>query len=298
MKLLNFGSLNIDYVYTVNHLVQPGETIHSHSREVFCGGKGLNQSIAFARAGANICHAGMVGTEGTILTDLLKENGVDCHLIEPADVSSGHTIIQVDSKGENTIILYGGANQAITEPFVDRVLSEFGAGDFIVLQNEISSLEYVIRSAYSKGMKLIFNPAPFEQSLKELPLEYIDYFLVNEVEGHQFSGETEPEKIAKKLYQEYHTAVVLTLGKEGAMYIDESGLEYHGIYQTPVVDTTGAGDTFTGYFMHHLLSGTSPKEALKIASAASAIAVSREGAANSIPRVEEVKNFLSKKEEM
>ena len=288
LKLLNFGSLNIDYVYSLDHLVLPGETISSNRRDVFCGGKGLNQSIAFAKAGAKVYHAGKVGQDGKLLLDVLERHGVDCSYVQTIEGASGHTIIQVDRKGENSIILYGGANRMITPEDVTEVLSHFTAGDVVVLQNEISSLKEIILQAHDKGMKIIFNPAPFEQELLEYPLEYIDLLIVNEVEGGQCSGKTEPKEILTTLYNRYHTAVLLTLGKEGAMYYDGDDMESHPIYPSNVVDTTAAGDTFTGYFSSALLTGSTPKQALELASKASSITVSRSGAADSIPYYAEI----------
>ena len=289
LKLLNFGSLNIDYVYSLDHLVLPGETISSKRRDIFCGGKGLNQSIAFAKAGAKVYHAGKIGQDGKLLLEMLERHGVDCGYVQTVEGASGHTIIQVDSKGENSIILYGGANRMITPEDVTQVLSYFAAGDVVVLQNEISSLKEIILQAHDKGMKIIFNPAPFEQKLLEYPLEYIDLLIVNEVEGGQCSGKTEPKEILTTLYNCYHTAVLLTLGKEGAMYYDGDCMESHPIYPSNVVDTTAAGDTFTGYFANALLIGSTPKQALELASKASSITVSRPGAADSIPYLKEIK---------
>lgn len=289
MKLLNFGALNIDVVYQVDHLVLPGETISSTSREINCGGKGLNQSVALARAGAQVFHAGMVGEDGGMLLELLGEAGADISLVREVPGGSGQAIIQVDRRGENSIILYGGANQRIDEPYIDEVISQFEEGDCIFLQNEISNLRYLMERAHEAGLRLIFNPSPFEKCLLSYPLDYVDYFVVNEVEGHQFSGKTEPEEILKTLMDRHQTAVLLTLGKEGALYGDDTGTVRHGIYQSEVVDTTGAGDTFTGFFFSALLSGQPPQDALRLASQASCITVSRPGAAPSIPTLAEVR---------
>lgn len=292
MKLLNFGSLNIDTVYEVDHLVLPGETISSTGRQVNCGGKGLNQSVALARAGAAVCHAGMIGEDGGILLSLLKEAGVDTSFIEVVPGGSGQAIIQVDRRGENSIVLYGGANRRIDRPFIDRVLAGFEQGDCIFLQNEISNLRYLMNRAHEKGLRIIFNPSPFEEKLLSYPLGHIDYFVVNEVEGQQFSGKSEPGEILNTLMERHGTAVLLTLGRDGAVYGDQNGVVTQAIFESPVVDTTGAGDTFTGYFFSSLLSGGTPAQALRLAAQASSVTVSRAGAAPSIPTLAEVRaNF-------
>ncbi len=289
MKILNFGSLNLDFVYEVDHFVRGGETLSSSKLTKFCGGKGLNQSLALARAGARVYHAGCVGADGGALTGLLKEAGVDCTLIDTVEEVSGHAIIQVDKKGENCILLYGGANHGITEEQIERVLSHCEAGDYLLLQNEISRLDIIMERASRAGMKIVLNPSPVSENLRQLPLDKVDYFLLNEIEGKELTGREEPNEILAGLRSRYpQSTVVLTLGSKGAVYDDGSIRRTHGIYDVETVDTTAAGDTFTGYFIYELTSGSSPEEALRIASKAAALAVSRMGAAPSIPVRKEV----------
>jgi len=250
MKILNFGSLNYDYVYSVHHIVEGGETISSSNRETFCGGKGLNQSIALARAGVKVYHAGMVGKDGTLLLNICKENGVDTSNISVIEGESGHTVIQVDRKGQNCIILFGGSNRKITKKHIDKVLSGFEEGDIILLQNEINLLDYIIEQSYEKGMKIILNPSPFDSMLKKCDLSKVSIFLLNEIEGEQISGENNPEKILDEMLNKYPNAkIVLTLGSAGVMYKDKNQECYKEIYKVTAVDTTAAGDTFTGYFI-------------------------------------------------
>ncbi|HEY9575738.1 MAG TPA: PfkB family carbohydrate kinase, partial [Lachnospiraceae bacterium] len=177
MKVLNFGSLNLDYVYSVDHMVMVGETQSSSNMQVFCGGKGLNQSIALAKAGVCVYHAGLIGNEGDVLLEVCKEANVHTEFIRRVDEKSGHTIIQVDKTGQNCILLYGGANQCITKEFVDEVLSTFSAGDILLLQNEINMLPYIIDCAYQKGLRIIMNPSPFNEKLRECDLNKIAMFL-------------------------------------------------------------------------------------------------------------------------
>lgn len=290
MKILSFGSLNLDYVYTVEHFVKGGETLASLSRNEFCGGKGLNQSIALARAGARVYHAGRIGPEGTVLKERLESSGVDTSLTRGIDAPTGHAIIQVDPSGQNCILIYGGANQRISEADVDQMLSDFEAGDVLLLQNETSARDYAITKAAEKGMLVALNPSPMDDGLKNSPaLKYVRWFILNEIEGHELSGETEPEKICHTMHQRYPgSIIVLTLGSDGVMYFDGINTYTHGIYRVPVVDTTAAGDIFTGYFLACTAAGKTVPEALDISSKASAIAVSRAGASDSIPTLEEV----------
>lgn len=292
MKVLNFGSLNLDYVYQVDHIIIPGETQSTKSRSIFCGGKGLNQSIALAKAGIPVYHAGQIGDGGEILLETCKKNGVNTEFIRKVEEPSGHTVIQVDKNGQNSILLFGGANRSITREFVEEVLSHFEKGDILLLQNEINELDYILDAAYKKGMMIILNPSPYDSSLENCDLSKVSVFLVNEIEGFQITGEKKPEQILAKIKELYPKAkIVLTLGGEGSVYQDETGIYKQGIFKVRAVDTTAAGDTFTGYFISSILEGMPVQEGLKMAAKASAIAVSRPGATDSIPLREEVLNI-------
>ena len=298
MKILSFGSLNIDYVYKVSHFVKKGETLSAEELNVYTGGKGLNQSIALSRAGMETYHAGAIGMDGLFLLDQLKEAGVNTDLVKILeDVRTGNAIIQNDEEGDNCIILFGGANQAISKEQVDEVFEHFKNEDYLLIQNEINELPYIVKKAKEIGMKIILNPSPMNEKIKELPLDQINYFLLNEIEAMQILDMEEPKEIDGKyisglLHQKFPEAtIVLTLGSEGSVCI--SGDEYveQSIYKVKTVDTTAAGDTYTGYFIAGILNGKTIKEAMDTASKASAIAVSRQGAAPSIPCLEEVEEY-------
>ena len=289
MKVLNFGSLNLDYVYQVESILIPGETQASKSRQIFCGGKGLNQSIALAKAGIPVYHAGLIGEGGEPLLEVCKENGVNTEFIRQIPGPCGHTVIQVDENGQNCILLFGGSNRSMTKEFVDTVLDSFEEGDIILLQNEINELGYIIDRAYEKHMMIILNPSPFDNALENCDLSKISLFLMNEIEGFQITGEKEPDKILAKVKALYPKAkVVLTLGGDGSVYQDETGIYRQGIFKVKAVDTTAAGDTFTGYFISSIIDGLPVQEGLELAAKASAIAVSRPGATASIPLRSEV----------
>ena len=289
MKVLNFGSLNLDYVYQVESILIPGETQASKSRQIFCGGKGLNQSIALAKAGIPVYHAGLIGEGGEPLLEVCKENGVNTEFIRQIPGPCGHTVIQVDRNGQNCILLFGGSNRSMTKEFVDSVLDSFEEGDIILLQNEINELDYIIDRAYEKKMMIILNPSPFDSALESCDLSKISLFLMNEIEGFQITGEKEPDRILAKVKELYPKAkVVLTLGGDGSVYQDETGIYRQGIFKVKTVDTTAAGDTFTGYFISSVIDGMPVQDGLKLAAKASAIAVSRAGATASIPVRSEV----------
>jgi ribokinase len=293
MRILNFGSMNIDYVYSVDHMVKPGETISSTKLELFCGGKGLNQSIALARAGAPVCHAGMIGLDGDMLLRACKENGVDTHYIQRTGERTGHAIIQVDRLGENCIVLYGGANQTVKKQYVDTVLNDFGEGDYLLVQNELNMVDYIIDTAYNRGMTVVLNPSPYSEALKQWDLHKVTLFIINEIEGGQITGSSNPDEILYAMRHQYPGAtVVLTLGKKGAVFQEGDLILTQCPFETTVVDTTAAGDTFTGYYIASIMQGMPQLEALKIASYAASLAVSQKGASASIPYRQEIETGL------
>ena len=294
MKILNYGSLNIDYTYSVDHFVRGGETMFSEEMHVFSGGKGLNQSIALSKSGAEVWHAGAIGTgDGDFLIRQLKEAGVNTEYISVLDGKTGHAIIQKAKDGGNCILLFGGANQQITREMVDGVMDHFEKGDYLVLQNEISEIGYIMERAREKGMVLVFNPSPMDDKISTYPLEYVDYFLLNEIEAGDICGEQgSGEELLQKLSDKFPASkIVLTLGGDGSLYRDGQRILTQGIYKVPVADTTAAGDTFTGFLIGGLVQGLDAGEALDLAAKAAAIAVSRPGAAPSIPSREEVEAF-------
>lgn len=293
MRVLCFGSMNIDYTYYVDQFVTEGATILASHMSTFCGGKGLNQSIALSRGGAQVWHAGVAGTGSAILLEALKQDGVKLDYLEiTEEIPNGQAIIQVDNTGRNCIIVYPGSNGKVTKAYADSVLAHFAPGDCIVLQNEISNLEYIIHSAKEKGMTIFLNPSPITELLTEEVLRQVDYLILNEVEGKALTGKTDFYDILDAfgvLCPE--TRIVLTIGKQGVLYRDKARTLSHGSYRVPVEDTTAAGDTFSGFFIAGISRGLDAAEALRCASMAAAICVSRKGASPSIPTLEEVHTF-------
>ena len=289
MKILCFGSLNLDYVYQVDHILAPGETLTAKSFQIFDGGKGLNQAIALGRAQADCYMAGMIGQDGMHLLEILQGSDVKTQYVHNTGEKSGHTIIQVDKTGQNCIMYFPGANQMITESYVNQVLEFFDSNDYVLLQNEICLLPYIMEKASQKGIKIVFNPSPITDELLNYPIHLVDLLIFNEIEGHALTCKSDEYEMIDTLHALYpNTKFLLTLGRKGVLYSDGVVHLTHGIYNTSVVDTTAAGDTFTGYFLSAFTGNKTIAECLRIASVASSIAVSRQGAAPSIPVLSEV----------
>lgn len=290
MKILNFGSLNIDHVYRVPHFVSPGETLAAASYQKNAGGKGMNQSIALARAGAEVYHAGQIGEDGIFLKEMLEADGVDTKWLKVGKEPSGHAIIQVDPAGQNCILICGGANAVVAEDYMKQVFADFAPGDFALFQNEVAGLPQLLKYASEAGLKIVLNPSPIGPEIGESDLSLVDYFIMNEIEGLAITGKKDPIEILDEMHRCYpKAAVVLTLGHEGACFGNGTEHVFEAARKVKAVDTTAAGDTFTGYFFASILAGSAPDEALRLATDAAAIAVSRAGAAGSIPKRSELK---------
>ena len=296
-KLVNLGSLCIDHVYKVPAFTGPGETVSSATHEVFPGGKGLNQSIAAARAGVDVVHVGCVGEDGRWLKDALAAEGVDVSGLRVVEGSSGHAVIQVNEAGENAIVIFGGTNRTLVEDDVRTALGRVESGDWLMLQNEINDLEQVLRLADERGCQVAFNVAPVDGREAGYDLSGVTLLIVNEIEasalaGSEADGDDWPEVMAALGRRAPKAAVVLTLGSGGLVYSDESGLASLPAYAVAAVDETAAGDAFIGFLMGSLIRGEPMEDALRMGSAAGALAVTRAGAASSIPAVAEVRSLV------
>ena len=292
MKVLNFGSLNLDYTYQVPHIVREGETISSNDVQMHLGGKGFNQSVALARAGVPVYHAGLVGEEGLDFYDACEECGIKTDYIKTVTGRCGHTIIQVDEDGQNSIVLFGGANQKNTKEYVDEVLKNFETGDILLLQNEINELPYIIDQAFAKGMTIVLNPSPMNEIIDECDLGKVSIFVLNETEGQQLTGQTTPTTIVAAMEASFANAkIVLTLGKGGSIFHHGDEELYQAAFDVDTVDTTAAGDTFTGFLIAGILKKQPMRDVLVNASKAAALAVQKQGAAQSIPFMSEVELF-------
>ena len=290
MNVVNFGSLNLDHVYAVDHFCRAGETIHTAGYTQNAGGKGLNQSIAVARSGQTLCHAGMLGAGGEPLAQLLEGCGVDLRYLGRTEIPQGHAIIQVQPDGQNCIFLYGGSNQAVTPEDIDAVLSHFTPGDYLLMQNELSNFTYLLRAAVGRGLRVVLNASPISGEVLAADLTGVDWLVVNEIECAAIAGCSTPEEGYAALRARYPgLGILLTLGSEGSVSWKDGVEIRQCAYPVQAVDTTGAGDTFMGYFVGCLAQGMDRKDAMQYAAMASSIAVTRPGAAASIPEMPEVR---------
>ena len=284
-RVLNFGSLNIDHVYSVDHFVRPGESLSCLEYRQFAGGKGANQSTALAHAGAEVFHAGKLGKDGQWLKDRLSRSGVDTSFLDVTDAPSGHAIIQVNREGENCIVLHGGANRRVTAADAEKVVPHFGAGDILLLQNEISAIPDIMKLAAGQGMTIVFNPAPMHPEVLGYPLDSVNMFILNETEAQTLTGETDSEAILAAMRRCWdEAAIVLTRGERGAVYADGQKRIAIPADRVDAVDTTAAGDTFIGYFIAGVAAGDNVAVSLKTACRAAAVCVTTPGAADSIPK--------------
>jgi ribokinase len=292
IRILVYGSLNIDMVFAVDHIVLPGETVSSSSFTRNAGGKGANQAAALAKAGMNVFLAGKIGRDGEFMLPLLGSYGVDTGNVAVYEGATGNALIQVDKNGQNSIVLYSGGNGDISACEIEKVIAAFDKNDFLIVQNEIAHTKEIINAAKKRGLKVHLNPSPYDEKIESLPLDNVDCFFVNELEGASLAGlpkDSPPDAALDKLSKRFPKAeIILTAGKGGAYYGHGAAREYAAITDAPVVDTTGAGDTFCGYFLAARVKGMDVRAALETASKASSITVSRKGAMESVPFAAEV----------
>jgi ribokinase len=283
------GSLNLDYVYRVQSIVRPGETIMAQGSNTHFGGKGANQSIALARAGANVFHVGMIGPDGTELLKNLQTNHVDSKYVQISSNRTGHAIIQVQESGENSIIVESGANGAIPHELITEALGHAVSGDWLLTQNETNLIEWTIGYAKERGMKVAYNPSPFDRATADEVLDSIDLLILNKSEGQALTEQEEPNQILDAIFKRNNSVeVVITLGDLGAYYATSSSKIFEPAIKVAAIDTTAAGDTFLGYFIGSRIANLSPSESLQRATKAASICVTRVGAANSIPLLSEI----------
>jgi len=288
-KIINFGSINIDHVYRVPHLVKPGETLSSLDLVTGLGGKGANQSVAIARAGVSVAHVGRVFKGDRWAVALLASTGVDTDNIALIEGASGHAIIQVDDQGENAIVLHGGANQSFSIADIESALNHNQQARYLLMQNETNLLAETFELAQAKGIKIVLNPAPMTDNIKDLPLAKLDTLIVNQGEAEALCGAADIDEMTQQMAAlAPQTRVVVTLGGDGAMLLANGEVTHISSPSVDVVDTTGAGDTFVGYFLAGVAEGMNDHDALQRACLAGSIAVTRQGAITAIPDRSEV----------
>ena len=276
-RVFNLGSLNLDFIYSVAHFVTPGETISVSDRLSLVGGKGLNQSIALSRAGVDVVHIGSVGQEGNSLIRFLEENRISTTHIRISEGPSGHAIIQVTPEGENAILVYPGANHEISAEQIREALAEADPGDFLLMQNETSGLAEAIMMAKERNMRIAWNASPINENIFSIPLSSLSFLFLNEGESKTLIETDDPDQIMDWMTAHSVDMVVLTLGKSGAWFFDRKREEktFCEAFHVKTVDTTGAGDTFTGFFLSGLLQKMEPAQILRYACGAAALSVTK-----------------------
>ncbi|MBQ2058983.1 MAG: ribokinase [Firmicutes bacterium] len=290
MKVMFYGSMNIDHTYRVDHIALPGETQPAVSLSVGAGGKGANQCAAFAKAlgeeHPQLFFAGKCGEDGRFIKDLLSELGADVSHVASCE-HTGSAVIQLDRNGQNSIIIYGGGNTQIEKDEIVSALAELSEGDMLCLNAEINALDFIMEQALEKGLRIVFNPSPITPELRELPLGRCMLLVLNEIEGRvmaELPGGASYEEILEALRAKYpESMIVLTMGSEGSYFAFRETKLRCPVKDTVVADTTCAGDTFLGYFLAGLIEGKAPADCLRLATAASSITVSRPGAMLSVP---------------
>ena len=286
MAIFNLGSINIDLVYRVSHFPAVGETLTSSSFMRALGGKGANQSIALASAGAKVWHIGAANPADNWLFVEMVERGVNMTFVQECTQPTGHAIVSVDDKGENQILLYPGANHALDMDQVLAALGNAGHGDWVLLQNETNGALEFVETAKAMGLKIAYSAAPFEEELAMALLPNCDLLIVNQGEAAALA--TASGNAPETLGLEH---LVITKGSAGADYIGTAGNFHQAAFAVEPVDTTGAGDCFFGYFLAGMAAGDGVKTTLRLASAAAALQVTLAGAATAIPSRTEVLAF-------
>lgn len=281
----NLGSINIDNFYEVSHLPAAGETLAAESYGFGLGGKGANMSVAAARAAARVMHIGAVGVEGRWTRERLMEYGVDTPHIAELDIPTGHANIVIERGGENNIVLFHGANVHLTEAIIGAALTEASPKDFLLMQNETNGQEYAATTAQSLGLRVVYAAAPFEAAAIERLLGRIDLLVLNEVEATQLELATGKDVSALGV-----SDIVVTLGADGCKWVSNKGEKHFDAYPAEAVDTTGAGDTFTGYLVAALDRGMDMEAAIDLALKAGALMVMRRGTADVIPDLKEIQD--------
>jgi len=289
-------------VYRVAALVGAGETLASSSHRVFPGGKGLNQSLAAARAGVEVLQFGCVGGDGQMLLEILRDAGVDTRGVRTLSAeTSGHAVIQVNDHGENAIVIAGGANRMLTDVDWQAALSSLERGDWLLLQNEINGLPEILRLAGDTPGRVAFNVAPVDGREQGYDLTSVDLLIVNEVEARALPGSptsATTERSDRAVAQALAVAhpgmdVVLTCGRNGLVYAKGDSTTDLPAFEVTAVDETAAGDAFIGYLLAELIAGEPIADALRVGSAAGALAVTMAGAASSIPEPDAVRTLLA-----
>ena len=289
MKVLNFGSLFLNHEYGLEHIMRKGEILAANSYQCSVGGKGVNQSVALANAGAEVYHAGLIGKDGLEVRNFLERHHVNTQYIKIVDLPTGNNTLQTTPNGNNCAVSYSGANRCISKEFIDTVLSSFSSGDYLIVQNEVNLVKDIIKRAKALGMHVIWNPSPFTSDIQNLKSKAIDWMILNETEGALLSGEPDPKRMPGSLLKHYpYTKIVLMLGNKDVIYIDKDQFIRQKAWDAGLADDIIAEDAFVGFFFASIINGLDISTTMHYAAKAYAITIMRTGSEDPIPKLEEV----------
>ena len=293
------GSLNMDLVVNVDTMPKPGQTIIGSNFKEVPGGKGANQAVAMARLNGNVSMIGKVGEDGfgQTLINSLKNDKVDTTYIQTSKGATGVALITVDKNAQNSIVVSPGANFEVKEDDIDNNIEAIKNSDIVVLQLEtpLNTIKYALNKAKELNKYTILNPAPAVKLDDEI-IKNVDLLTPNETELEIISGvsiETEEDiqKAAQIMIEKGVKELIVTLGSKGSLYINKEKSMFKKAYKVEAVDTTAAGDSYTGALAVALSQDTNIEDAMDFASKVGALSVLKEGAQSSLPTLEDVKNF-------
>lgn len=293
------GSLNMDLVVNVDIMPKPGQTIIGSNFKEVPGGKGANQAVAMARLNGNVSMIGKVGEDGfgQTLINSLKNDKVDTTYIQTAKGATGVALITVDKNAQNSIVVSPGANFEVKEDDIDNNIEAIKNSDIVVLQLEtpLNTIKYALNKAKELNKYTILNPAPAVKLDDEI-IKNVDLLTPNETELEIISGvsiETEEDiqKAAQIMIEKGVKELIVTLGSKGSLYINKEKSMFKKAYKVEAVDTTAAGDSYTGALAVALSQDKNIEDAMDFASKVGALSVLKEGAQSSLPTLEDVKNF-------
>lgn len=290
MAIWNLGSINLDLIYGVAKLPARGETVAADTKVEFLGGKGANMSVAAARAAAQVHHIGAVGPDGAWAVERLLEYGVDTQNITRLDSPTGQAIVAVEQSGENQIIIFSGANRQIPEEVINKALLQAQKGDALILQNETNAQVDAARLGKELGLTVCYAAAPFDTEAVQNVLPFIDFLILNAVEAAQLEN-----ALGLSISDLSVADIIVTKGADGAEWIHTRDGTRRSFPARPVeaVDTTGAGDTFTGYVLAGMDRGLPMPQAISQAILAASIMVTRHGTADVIPDLKDLQDLMS-----
>lgn len=285
MTIWNLGSVNVDMVYRLPHLPEAGETLSALKHKRGLGGKGANMSVAAVRAGSKVEHIGAIGADGAWMKERLASYGVAVGHLDKVGPVSGHAIVAINPEGDNQIIICPASNVLVDEGHVADVLVKAKPDDIAICQNETNGQLLFVRTAKERGLRVVYAAAPFMIEATTAILPDVDLLIVNAVEAEQLE-----KAMGQTLDQLPVADIIVTLGADGCRWIATGTGQQkdYAAQKVPVVDTTGAGDTFTGFLVAALDQGSDMDAAIDLALKAAAIMVTRFGTADVVPSRAEV----------